>query len=290
MIIAAAIAATVLVAYLAASAYGATKAVPIPRHPIEQFPEGMTYEDVSFLADGLTLQGWYFPTVQDHEGEHAIVIVNGGEMSRVDSLAGTLDLTRDLVDAGFGVLLFDMRGRGESDGKALALTHTSEDISAAVEFLRTNHDKVSIIAYSMGAAATLIYAKDAEVTSIVSDCCFAHVAPMFVEEAVRRGNPRWLVEILTPGTLLMAKFIYGYEKTNPVDIAADITCPILFIHGGADTQIPTGDSVELKQARSNPQDELWLVPGAEHCQEYILYPSEYVAKVVNFIDSVIEDD
>ena len=128
--------AAVIVAYLALSVYGAKKTMEIQRLPLETkaVPAGMEYEDVSFESrDGRTvMRGWHFP----RGGDSVILIVHGGYQNRLDDTMDTLGLTAALVNRWHSVLLFDQRGRGESEGKGLALSYIDQDIGGAVDFLR----------------------------------------------------------------------------------------------------------------------------------------------------------
>ena len=96
------------------------------------------------------------------------------------------------------------------------------------------------------------------------------------------GLPKFLVKFLSPGMFLMANIIYGYEKVNPVDIVADIKCPILFIHGEADDLIPVNDAYELYETSNNAKDELLIVPGATHCFAYKTEPIGYIKGMASF--------
>jgi hypothetical protein len=65
------------------------------------------YEDVSFrTSDGLELRGWYVPSK------------NGAAVIAFPGRKGPQAHTRMLARHGYGVLLFDRRGEGESDGKS----------------------------------------------------------------------------------------------------------------------------------------------------------------------------
>jgi hypothetical protein len=80
-----------------------------PRAPIDQAALALPHEQVMFTAtDGAHLAGWY---VLSHNGA-AIVLVHGGGGDR----QGTIRHARMLASAGYGVLLYDARGRGESGG------------------------------------------------------------------------------------------------------------------------------------------------------------------------------
>ena len=71
---------------------------------------GVAYENVSFTTgDGLELQGWYIPSR------------NGAAVISFPGRAGAQRQARMLARHGYGVLLFDRRGEGESEGDPNAL-------------------------------------------------------------------------------------------------------------------------------------------------------------------------
>ena len=81
-------------------------------------------------ADGITLRGWYLPT-QDRR--HLIVLVHGMWSSWLEMAA----LGRDLHGRGFDVLLFDLRGHGQSDPSRLYLGRRERaDIRAVMTWAR----------------------------------------------------------------------------------------------------------------------------------------------------------
>lgn len=284
-VLAIAILVVLLIAYLAVSSYGAT-AMEVTRIPLEQSPESVAYEDVAFPSrvDHLTLKGWYMPG-----GTFIIIVVTGGHQSRVNPVEGTLELSKDLVNAGYSILLFDLRGRGESEGRGLVLIHTERDIGGAVDYVKARgHSDIAILGFSAGAASALSLAAQEDIVAIISDSCFAQVAPVLVRAADEKGLPKWVIKVLSPGIFLMAKINYGYEKVDPVDIVAGVDCPILFIQGEADNLIPAKDAYKLLEASNNPSDRVWAVPNAGHCQAYNTDPSGYIARVKAFLGGVSE--
>src|SRR3954447_21893479 len=93
---------------------------PLTRTPADA---GLPYEDVTFQAsDGVSLAGWFIP------GPAApgpvVVWVHGWMWNRLGNTAGQtpvpdrdvdfLPATTALHEAGFHVLMFDLRGHGES--------------------------------------------------------------------------------------------------------------------------------------------------------------------------------
>ena len=149
-----------LIAYLAISAYIARSIMKVPRLPLGDTPAsvGLAYEDVSFPSriDRLTLKGWYIA------GKKAftVIIVTGMHQSRVDYSISVLDMTGDLVARGYNVLLFDLRGRGESEGSGVLLTRFERDIGGAVDYIRQRGcpaEGTGFIGFSAGAASSIIF-------------------------------------------------------------------------------------------------------------------------------------
>ena len=78
------------------------------REPIGA-PPGAGYREVAFDAgDGVHLSGWYRPT----RNGATIIVLHGGGGDRTGAVAHA----RLLVRHGYGVLLYDARGRGRSEG------------------------------------------------------------------------------------------------------------------------------------------------------------------------------
>lgn len=278
-----------LATYLGVSAYVAINAMKIPRIPLGDSPAsvGLVYKDVSFASrvDSVVLKGWYIPG----ERTFTIIIVNGGWRNRVDPNVGTLELTRDLVETGYSVLLFDLRGRGESGGEGLAFTYTERDIGGAVDYIKSTGfptDSIGIIGFSSGAASSLVFASQESIGALVLDGCFADVNKMIIREAPKRRVPQFIARSFTPGVFLMAKIIYGYKAVSPVERAGDVTCPILFIHGKVDGSVPVTDVHKLYHAGNSPSNRLWVVDGADHCQTYKTNPTRYVDEITSFFGSL----
>jgi len=276
-----------LIAYLAISAYIAHSVMKVPRLPLGDTPAsvGLAYDDVSFPSrtDRLTLKGWYIAGRK----VFTVIIVTGMHQHRVDYSIGVLDMTRDLVARGYNVLLFDLRGRGESEGSGVLLTRFKRDIGGAVDYIKQRSnpaEKIGFIGFFAGAASFIIFTSSENVTALVSDSCFADVADVFIgKEVSKSGMPRWLIGFFGLGTLFMSMVMYGYRKMNPIDRVSAVACPILFIQGGKDDLIPVSDAHRLIKASGNPADELLLVPDAGHTLSYLTDPAAYMERVASFL-------
>jgi len=277
----------VLVLYFGISVYLASM-IEVPRIPLGESPAsvGLVYEDVSFPShtDNITLRGWYMPG----EKEFAIIMVSGGIQNRVDPNAGTLEMGKNLVERGFSVLMFDLRGRGESEGKGVFLTHDERDIRGAVDYIKNRGypaDSIGVIGFSTGATSSLIFASHENIAAVISDSSFADVTEDLVRKvSIETGIPKLLVKLFVPSTLLMVKMMYGYDTVNLMDTVADVRCPILFIYGELDDLVPMESAYKLFEASGNPLDELWVVPGAGHSQTYKMNPVSYIDKVTAFFE------
>ena len=86
---------------------------------------GVAYENVKFeTSDGLELEGWYVPSK------------NGAAVIAFPGRNGPQKQTRMLARHGYGVLLFDRRGEGKSEGDPHAFGWGGEkDIKAAIAYL-----------------------------------------------------------------------------------------------------------------------------------------------------------
>jgi alpha/beta superfamily hydrolase len=277
--------AVILVVYTGLSMYGAKRCMEIPRESLEVTADstGLEYENISFTSreDNVLLKGWYFPG-----GETAIIVVNGGFNPRVDDNSDTLGLTRELVKKGYSVLLFDFRGRGESEGAARSLSNIDEDIGGAYDYLiGRGHtlNQTCLMGFCSGAVQACIYASRNDTGVLILDGCFISVPTMVVREAATTTAPEFLARLFIPGLFLITKLVYGYELVNPIDAVGAIKCPTLFIHEEYDKFTTLEETEKLYNVSSNQVNEIWEVSESDHSHAFRNYPEEYVGKIHGFI-------
>jgi hypothetical protein len=115
-----------------------------PRKEVTAANFGRPYEEVSLrTSDGLDLSGWYVPSQ------------NGAAVIAFPGRLGPRDEARMLVRHGYGVLMLDMRGQGESEGDPNVLGWDSpKDLAAAIDFLESRPDvedgRIGGIGFSVG--------------------------------------------------------------------------------------------------------------------------------------------
>ena len=108
----------------------------------------LDYRDVEFRTnDGVRISGWYIPS----SNRAAVVMMHGAGSTR----SSVLDHAVVLARHGYGVLLFDARGHGRSDGRAMDFGWFGDsDVAAAVSFLERQPDvdatRIAAVGMSMG--------------------------------------------------------------------------------------------------------------------------------------------
>ena len=239
---------------------------------------GTAHEDVSFTtSDGLVLKGWYIPS----KNRAAVIAFPGRK--------GLQRPARMLARHGYGVLLFDRRGEGVSEGDPNILGWQGErDIRAAVAFLQSRPDvdpeRIGAIGLSVGGEMLIEAAAESEgLAAVVSE----GAGIRSLREALAIPGTRMKIEAslvhmaLTPGTAL---FSSNLPPESLEDLSARIApTPVFFIYA-----VPgQGGEAELTEtfyeAAREPK-EIWLVPGAEHTGGIEAQPEEYERRVVGFFN------
>lgn len=111
---------------------------------------GIDYEEVSLVtSDGLMLVGWYLMSAQPTE-ERALILAHGLGGNRVSMW----DVGFALHEAGYGVLLLELRAHGESEGQVF--TRGWLDIQAAADWLEMRGvEAIGAYGFSLGAVMAI---------------------------------------------------------------------------------------------------------------------------------------
>jgi len=275
---------------LGISGYAASSLTRFERVPVDSNPAdfGLEYVDVSFPSrDGLTLRGWWLEGGDDGP---VIVVVHGSEGNRADPAERMLGIAKDLVSHGYSVLMFDMRGHGESEGQHISAgLYEKNDLLGAIDYIRGRgiENKIGVLGFSMGAAVCLMAAPESEeIDAVVADAAYADIVSIIESEFAERSDlPKFFIPII----LSMTRNIYDVDFTaiKPEEAVKVTSMPVFIIHGEQDEIIPVEHAYRLKEASQNPESRLWIVPEAEHANSYLVRPTEYKERVISFFDEVL---
>jgi pimeloyl-ACP methyl ester carboxylesterase len=269
-------------AYLGVACFTADRLTQANNRPLEMDPYRLSPDVEAWstrTADGVTLRGWYLST---RDRRHLIVLVHGLWSSWIE-MAG---LGRDLHRHGFDVLLFDLRGHGQSDPSRVYLGRRERnDIRAVMnwaEFAGFTEDRIGWLGYSMGASTLLMEAaRNPRIHATVIDSPYGDLPKLLNAQLTKHsGLPAWF----NPGILLAARFCYGVRTDDLVPIRYAKSWgerPLLLIHGESDSIVPVAQAQQLAQAIGSSCLTLTL-PGVDHVKAYQSDPENYVRLVGRF--------
>lgn len=241
---------------------------------------GAAYEEVSFMTgDGLRLRGWYVPS----KNRAAVIAFPGRK--------GPQAQARMLVRHGYGVLLFDRRGEGESQGDPNALGWAGErDLEAAVAFLQRRSDvdraRIGGIGLSVGGELLIQAAAESDgLKAIVSDGAGAR---SIREDLARPGTGKWL-EVPTSLVITAGATLFSNHTPPPSlkSLAPRISPRSAFFIYGEHDQPNVVELTPSYYAAAGQPKALWEVPGAGHTQGAEEHPGDYERRIVTFFDGAL---
>ena len=238
---------------------------------------GAAHEDVTFTTpDGLRLRGWYVPSR------------NGAAVISFPGRKGTQKPARILAQHGYGVLLFDRRGEGQSEGDPNGWGWAGhQDVAGAVRYLQSRADvernRIGGIGLSVGGEMMLeAAAKSPGLEAVVSEGAG--------ERSVRENldmtqDGKWIgipsSLAVTAGTALFSNNAPPPSLKDLVDRIAPT--PVFFIYGEHGQPGERNLNPTYYAAAGQPK-MLWEVPGSGHVGGIDAQPREYERRVIGFFD------
>jgi uncharacterized protein len=231
-------------------------------------------------SDGLELEGWYIPSRNG-----AAVIVFPGRN-------GPQEPARMLARHGYGVLLFDRRGEGRSEGDPHAFGWGGErDIQAAIAWLQrrpdVDDDRIGGLGRSVGGELTLEAAAETDaLRAVVSEGAGFRTLSEEMDRDMP-GTDRYLNVIgAAVKTASLAVFSDQAPPRNLRDLVGRIAPrPLLLIAAPR-----SGHGEELNrgyyEAAGRPKT-LWEIPESAHVGGMDARPAEYERRVVGFYDEAL---
>ncbi|WP_266158058.1 alpha/beta hydrolase [Dyella silvatica] len=244
-------------------------------------PDDLPIQPVIFASNsGSLIHGWFMAGTAGHG---AVLLLHGVRANRLSML----DRARLLRTAGYSVLLIDFQASGESQGQAISFGYReSQDAQAAVEQLRrlAPHERIGIIATSMGAAAVLLAEPAIKVDAMVLEQVYPTIEQALNDRLALHAGAmgRWLAPALL--ATLRPHLGISAAELRPIDKIPYITAPKLLIAGDHDRHTRMDESLSIFTAAAKPK-QLWIVHGAEHVDLYRHAGNDYAVHVLAFLDA-----
>lgn len=230
---------------------------------------------------GVQLRGWYVPS----ENRAGVVLAHGAGGDRRSVIQEALALHR----RGFGTLLFDWPGHGESEGEI----HWSEGeraaLRGALDFLSARPDldpsRLGAFGFSMGGyTLAQVAADEARLRATV-----LAGAPPDVKAQTRWQYRQWGPLARIPALLAIAAGGLPVGELRPKETVSRISPRALLVIGGAeDGLVPRFMTEELFAAAREPK-QLLLIERAGHGGYTDAAPDLYPERLVAFFEQTLLD-
>jgi hypothetical protein len=253
------------------------------REPIGD-PPSEAYETVSFRSsDGLELAGWY----RASRNRAAVVIVHGGGGDRTGAVRHAELLGRH----GYGVLVYDSRGRGESEGSPVALGWGWEkDVAGALAFLQERPDvdpgRIGGLGLSTGADVLFaVAAENRDLKAVVADGATAEsFADVRALNGLDEATPYWWTMYTA------ARVLSGSSPGEALkELVARVSpTPLLLISTGGSVPAELDMNRLYAEAAREPV-ELWELPDVDHTAAIRARPEEYERRVIGVFDEALNE-
>ncbi|MET0341938.1 MAG: alpha/beta fold hydrolase [Polyangiales bacterium] len=248
-----------------------------PRQAVQRPPtvdELAGLHDVALRTeDGLMLRGWYVPGA----GDAAVVLAHPYGVTRMAMLPDA----RLLAARGFGVLLFDLRAHGESDGDTCTFGDLERrDLTAAVAYVsaREGVKRVGMMGVSFsGPPAALVAAADPRVRALMLKSAVTSIRDLAYDE---HHHLHWLNSPVAWLTLSLLGIDVDAVDAHRA-VRAYAPRPLLLLHGARDEVVPIARVEALFADAAQPKELVVLAQG-DHNRLRDADPSRYDRTVTDF--------
>jgi len=228
-----------------------------PARHVSTVPPPDHCDEATFDGVGVALKGWHCAATQG-PAVGTIVYLHG----IADNHASAAGAIARYQPHGFDVIAYDSRAHGTSEGTACTYGFY-EKLDLFRVIASVARGPVILMGTSLGAAVALQEAPDdRRVTAIVAAETFSDLRTVATERA-----PFFFTKPLIDRALALAESQghFRVDGVSPVRSAAELTIPVLLIHGANDTETRPDHSQRVFAALRGPK-KLILVPGAGHNQ------------------------
>ncbi|HEX6131149.1 MAG TPA: alpha/beta fold hydrolase, partial [Actinomycetota bacterium] len=240
---------------------------------------GLAFTDVRIVADdGVALAAWWVPP----RNAGAVIVLPGSGSTRDD----VLDHAALVAGAGYGALLPDPRGHGDSGGRGMEFGWGAElDVPALATWVLARPEVtegVGLLGLSMGGEVALTAAaNDARIEAVVAEGASARTW----DDARREPDPH-PVGIANEWVLFGLVGVLAPEAPPRalVEAVGELEAPTLLIAGAPANEARLGP---VYAAAAPDAVTLWSLPDTPHVGGLSTHPAAYRERVLGHLDAAL---
>lgn len=233
--------------------------------------------------DGLKLYGTYFPA----KGSNRTFLCFHGYTS--EGFNDFPCIARFYLEQGYNVLLADERAHGKSEGTYIGFGCLDRwDAMEWIKYLLGRfgqQQRIYLHGMSMGGATVLMISGlklPPQVAGIVSDCGFTSAFEVFASVLNHRYHMPAFPVLQIADQLTKRRAGYSLAECNSAQEVKKAGVPVLFIHGDADTFVPSWMCDKIYQSCASKKQKL-IIKGASHAEAYYKDTAAYERAVNSFL-------
>ena len=251
--------------------------------------DGVLRDTFIVVDDERRLHAYYLPRHPKHDSAsvaRTALLIHGYRNCAIDMMHLGYMYHHSM---GYNIFLPDLHAHGQSDGESIQMgwkdrLDAMRWCQVAESLFRT---PMVVHGISMGAATTMMLSGEenlpASITHFIEDCGYTSAWDEFESELANQFSlPAFPLLHLT-SLLCDAMYDWNFAEASALRQVEKCQKPMLFIHGDADTFVPTWMVHPLHEAHGG-EKQLWLTEGVEHALSYQQYPQEYTAIVRSFVE------
>ncbi|MEH2424735.1 MAG: alpha/beta fold hydrolase [Nostoc sp.] len=255
---------------------GQPRFIFFPSAVIEKTPEffNLAYEEVWLFVAVKTgkvehIHGWWIEAKQPNA--KVLLYLHGNGIN----IGANIAHANRFHQLGFSVLLIDYRGYGRSEGMFPNEKRVYEDAVTAWNYLvqqqKIPPSQIFLYGHSLGGAIAIDLAvKHPQAAGLIVESSFTSI-----RDLITYRNMFWMF----PVDLILT------QRFNSIKKLPNLKMPVLFIHGAADSTVPSFMTQKLYAVAPEPK-QLLLVPGADHNNTAVVAGSQYLQWVESFVQQV----
>jgi uncharacterized protein len=242
------------------------------------------YQEIELTTeDGVKLSAWYTPPwsgLSSVKGNATVILVAHGY-----GAIRPEDFYVLFASHGYGVLAWDFRAHGKSDGEYSSLGYYEVlDVKAALDYALAQPGVKHVGGWggSMGAVTMIrAAAQYPQIEAVVADSPFSTLEEEFnvlVPFPVIRPLIRFFAEMETGVSMDIVRAVDDIRVINPR--------PVYIIQGKGDAMLPPDSAQRIFDAAGEPKF-LWTEADVPHLNMYAYYRLRYTKRVIKFFDEYL---